>query len=639
MVLFYINHLGALSNITTLRATKFKNEKCVLIHPEKSESDILQELERKDFFQKVIPVKSKGETELWKDGEFPIESIEHILKEEDLCLESFDEILISGELIDWFMAYCELKKIMYSQILIGNQGLYEILRVNHNRSDYKGYVVRLCYPENSKKSVRNKVYSEIVPKFSACDCEIVNFQDQFFEVDERDKNILFEIFDLHISENENLILPLSRWCLWQHMEVEGLVEIDKNRLFGDNIVKYAFLSQVLLADFFFSDKKITIKPHPNTTSKLIKRVFPDEKILNPVVPIEYTLYNENVKFKKVLSTSESTTDKIDSFVDEIIDITKEALKNYYLFIKAYVALSMMKSMLNKSEIYYLGLPVEFGRMFIKNMTDFQSFFELREEACNFESRNYSEIVIVYELESEKSEWFLEYLRNSPDNIIFVFMEISMFNDYPMFQQEFFLENIIFKTIEKKLINEKSLCNLVDEVFCFYCKDKKLRNKIAEFTFEKTLKRTGVLLNVPSVSEDENVKESQNWKELMKKKKIPSEKMKYAIRPVEVLPDCYQDKKIVIWGTGIFGKQMLRLFRFYKEVVPIFVDNNPDKWGTEFEGYPIISPEELVEMNKHTEIVLQLALKEEFEEQVKAQVAELGIGNVIPVNEALDFFGV
>lgn len=55
-------------------------------------------------------------------------------------------------------------------------------------------------------------------------------------------------------------------------------------------------------------------------------------------------------------------------------------------------------------------------------------------------------------------------------------------------------------------------------------------------------------------------------------------------------------KFLIWGTGIVAFQNLGLYRrmnFAAENQIVgFVDNNPQKWGGEFNGYHIYAPNEI-----------------------------------------------
>jgi FkbM family methyltransferase len=81
--------------------------------------------------------------------------------------------------------------------------------------------------------------------------------------------------------------------------------------------------------------------------------------------------------------------------------------------------------------------------------------------------------------------------------------------------------------------------------------------------------------------------------------------------------------IVIFGCGINGKQVCRLFKGskYRNLPILFCDNNREKWGKEVLGYKVISPEELrtgyrdyicvIGSSKYRQGILEQLLQEGF----------------------------
>jgi predicted RNA methylase len=75
-------------------------------------------------------------------------------------------------------------------------------------------------------------------------------------------------------------------------------------------------------------------------------------------------------------------------------------------------------------------------------------------------------------------------------------------------------------------------------------------------------------------------------------------------------------KIFIWGTGFNAKRLNKLYQneLSKEMIIGYIDNNSEKWGTEFCGKKVYSPDSMKEMddvtiyisiNKYSEVLEQI----------------------------------
>jgi len=56
----------------------------------------------------------------------------------------------------------------------------------------------------------------------------------------------------------------------------------------------------------------------------------------------------------------------------------------------------------------------------------------------------------------------------------------------------------------------------------------------------------------------------------------------------------QEKKIVIFGAGVLGKQAALAFKHTGVIIDRFIDNNSEKWNLEYKGIKCQSPESLSE---------------------------------------------
>ncbi len=107
-----------------------------------------------------------------------------------------------------------------------------------------------------------------------------------------------------------------------------------------------------------------------------------------------------------------------------------------------------------------------------------------------------------------------------------------------------------------------------------------------------------------------------------------------------------DAKVVLWGVGEQGKKLLATSRTRGIEVCAFCDNNPEKWGSSFDGVPIISPNDLAEYLTQfdaNKLLLQLAISPHlphYEDIIKSilnQLKELGISqkySVFPENHTI-----
>jgi len=83
------------------------------------------------------------------------------------------------------------------------------------------------------------------------------------------------------------------------------------------------------------------------------------------------------------------------------------------------------------------------------------------------------------------------------------------------------------------------------------------------------------------------------------------------------------KKLYLFGSGLFAKRFVELYgRFYKPTA--IVDNNSEKWNTDLNGIPIISPKELIANDVNSYKVI-ICIKN-FTVVLK-QLKELGVKNI------------
>lgn len=85
-----------------------------------------------------------------------------------------------------------------------------------------------------------------------------------------------------------------------------------------------------------------------------------------------------------------------------------------------------------------------------------------------------------------------------------------------------------------------------------------------------------------------------------------------------------DKDLVCFGVGEKGEQFYNLSRIKGFNISCFCDNDAAKWGTEFQGIPVISVKELVEKKDSVTILITNV---NYEDQIAQQLHDLGLEEV------------
>lgn len=104
---------------------------------------------------------------------------------------------------------------------------------------------------------------------------------------------------------------------------------------------------------------------------------------------------------------------------------------------------------------------------------------------------------------------------------------------------------------------------------------------------------------------------------------------------------YKEHRVIVWGTGYYGAQMVGSLQYLGYEVFACCDNEESKWGKTFRNVPIISPQALKELNKDN-LLLQLAVNGTFEQSIVQQLKAMKIQNyrsfpqgIVPLIECLE----
>lgn len=142
-------------------------------------------------------------------------------------------------------------------------------------------------------------------------------------------------------------------------------------------------------------------------------------------------------------------------------------------------------------------------------------------------------------------------------------------NYENTKKEIFTKNLLVKKIQKESISHKIIPHMEEEYLFLFCKNEKKRHALAEISFEKDFRYTGLGIRIPKNKK----KEEDFWEKKLISGEIASEKMKYR-ELIEELQ--YPYSRIVLWGTGMWGDRFLSLFQYYHIPVLGFCDKNPER---------------------------------------------------------------
>ncbi|MDE6662378.1 MAG: hypothetical protein K2K46_03445 [Lachnospiraceae bacterium] len=86
-----------------------------------------------------------------------------------------------------------------------------------------------------------------------------------------------------------------------------------------------------------------------------------------------------------------------------------------------------------------------------------------------------------------------------------------------------------------------------------------------------------------------------------------------------------EHETAIFGTGNWGKELHTILKNCNIHISFFVDNDDKKWGYEFEGTRIFSPEILKEYQGYVLIAVKEHQEEIYEQLQKYSNANLSVG--------------
>ncbi|MCR5772842.1 MAG: hypothetical protein K6G87_16590 [Butyrivibrio sp.] len=353
----------------------------------------------------------------------------------------------------------------------------------------------LKHIHEKQNSLRKELCNEYGLYDASCSCVTRKIGNKDAQTN---KDIEMEHFDV-AKEYEGLpedIKSLVRevFCVPDSIEASGEVLFLTEHFANLNLMSLdeQILIYQTVFDYFFQDKQITLKPHPNDLL-FYEELFPNFDIIHEKFPSEL-LPNVFKRKPEIVGTITSTgINNIKTAFQQCFYAGYEFRSNYMFIDRYYVILKILLRITNMDRLKLVGVDSQMIDMFLK-------FSDVDETVANGPNVT---IVDFLNNETDAFDSIIELVKNASDDEVIAFVnsrEDFAFYDY---DRKYDWNYIIPVGIEKKQTREQDFYSDTDESdVYFYTRSKSARKIIEEFAMEKDLKYTGMEISVEQKNEYE-----------------------------------------------------------------------------------------------------------------------------------------
>jgi hypothetical protein len=508
MVLFYCGHIGALSQIMSIRCHKHPDEEAVLAvtRIDIYRSNFIKKLVEEKVFNKVILMDiafSLKEESVEKHEQKIIGCFDKNAKQNDIDFKSFSDIYIIQDATGELPIYLSIKNIPYTMVEMYMENMqqldasrYHIAETNLKAHPSYTAVLRkhkaLCGTADiCKKRLRaeNKTsdHSKSLPKD-----EWIDFNFLFANISDEYKNTIGKCLDENIASVQErdscLVLPNSYGFL------TNIAKVD--------LAHMQVVLQLALDYYNHNDEsRIIVKEHiylhPNFP---LYKYIENPVVLDLIIPIEFYRFIPNLSINKILSISTSAAGKIGDCVKENVNLGGSYYTYFRLCHKLFFAFSLHLRLNNGKTV--CNWAKGFNTEFIYNFAHFcfDDFPNYKPEmGFRWQDLKGDNFTIIDEVPPESKKDLIAGLNGADPLTKIVFLNTK--KDFAFFDFERFdlLEYILPFVIKKTALNDKCISDTEDETLFFFCKDKAVREKARSFILQKSLKHTKLSLEISTVN--------------------------------------------------------------------------------------------------------------------------------------------
>lgn len=302
-----------------------------------------------------------------------------------------------------------------------------------------------------------------------------------------------------------------------------------------NLKILSFEEQALIyqyvVDYFYHNKKLIIKPHPDDVM-FYSKLFPNADIIRDKFPSELLPFLFEEMPETVSTISSTAIYSVESAFDNVIKFSTKLEKNFRSLNKYYVAIYTMLKAENVTKLQCLNCDMDIVRNIVYNTDIYNKDIEIRECTC-IEDVEVSEPLIIGEC---RGDWFSSE-NIALSNKVHSMMIISCNYNYEKVESiQDNIENIVPIQIKKlktcnRDINTYYYENEMEEIIYFASMEKELKKVVSELEIEKELESVGIKISKDSM--DDTARELLIVKGILKS---TEERLRFALNKNEMLEE-------------------------------------------------------------------------------------------------------
>ena len=351
------------------------------------------------------------------------------------------------------------------------------------------------------------IYDEIIEKYSVLSADS-KFCKMLYSYDSCDYNGKETVYnnspvDLMEGIDDSELKKLSKAysIKIESTESQILLILNSGWLCGANGLKFPdgyFYLYKKIIDFYLPDKKLVLKPHPNTDFDIMtwKSQFPNFDIIPGFYPSFLIKYIDGLNVSSIISTGSSGGKGV---TNKEIDF--KVFQSYKLLNKFYVALLLAQSLfIPIDKVYHYGVHNSFAWSIEKATTT--SGLKSEWSKLSFEDDSFTIIDNINWNPGNFRDKMIEQLRKTKNNSIVVFLNGQ--NDFAFITPELdLLPDIYEMRLEKTRTSFDSSENMNDEVIYIFCRDRERIEMMKHFYLKHVFKQSCYALIVNGLCTDKH----------------------------------------------------------------------------------------------------------------------------------------
>lgn len=251
-------------------------------------------------------------------------------------------------------------------------------------------------------------------------------------------------------------------------------------------------------DYFYAEKKVLIKPHPEDVM-YYRKLFPDYPVIRERFPSEFLPLIFDQKPKEIATITSTGIRGLSTHFEEQTDFDTAFEKNFSSTHKYYVALAMLCPSANK--LCYSGCNPKL----VKNLS-YHSDLEFSSSlviSCPQTIEILENCVyLIDDYDFEKRQDLINLMKSLPESSSILFLNSDKNYSFYAYEEKHLWNFILPIVIQKKRLKEVENYHCCkDDIFYLYSKNEEVRKMANEFSCEKNLEHSGISLHIEELTGD------------------------------------------------------------------------------------------------------------------------------------------